>query len=287
MTRRHLFSSLGFYERSASAACSRRAAHALRRLGFRFLKESESDLLDARSGLWSAAFSSREESKSRLAARPPRRFFLVRCSDILSDSSPSTDRSPASFLPLACANTALCSRVHRAEVCSRVHRAELQLLLRGPAKSTERKLRACHLLLFVCARAAPRLAEGFMPVAPARAVTTWSTLRARFYSPSTHTGLQLIVCARAAPRLAEGFMPVAPARAVTARSTLRAFCVRPPAPAPASIAGIQQPPKCSSNSGLSIPVKLGLITCEVWVVELDDPEPRQSTQRERVRVVVG
>ena len=118
-----------------------------------------------------------------------------------------------------------------------------------------------------------------MPVAPARAVTTWSTLRARFYSPSTHTGLQLIVCARAAPRLAEGFMPVAPARAVTARSTLRAFCVRPPAPAPASIAGIQQPPKCSSNSGL--------ITCEVWVVELDDPNPRQSTQRERVRVVVG
>jgi len=203
VTRRHLFSSLGFYERSASAACSRRAAHALRRLGFRFLKESESDLLDARSGLWSAAFSSREESKSRLAARPPRRFFLVRCSDILSDSSPSTDRSPASLLPLACANTALCSRVHRAEVCSRVHRAELQLLLRGPAKSTERKLRACHLLLFVCARAAPRLAEGFMPVAPARAVT--------------------------------------------ARSTLRACCVRPPAPAPASIAGIQQPPKCSSN----------------------------------------
>ena len=52
-------------------------------------------------------------------------------------------------------------------------------------------------------------------------------------------------------------MPVAPARAVTARSTLRAFCVRPPAPAPASIAGIQQPPKCSSNSGLSIPVKFG------------------------------
>jgi len=96
-----------------------------------------------------------------------------------------------------------------------------------------------------------------MPVAPARAVTTWSTLRARFYSPSTHTGLQLIVCARAAPRLAEGFMPVAPARAVTARSTLRACCVRPPAPAPASIAGIQQPPKCSSNSGLSIPVKFG------------------------------
>ena len=139
VTRRHLFSSLGFYERSASAACSRRAAHALRRLGFRFLKESESDLLDARSGLWSAAFASREESKSRLAARPPRRFFLVRCSDILSDSSPSTDRSPASLLPLACANTALCSRVHR---------AELQLLLRGPAKSTERKLRACHLLLY-------------------------------------------------------------------------------------------------------------------------------------------
>ena len=27
--------------------------------------------------------------------------------------------------------------------------------------------------------------------------------------------------------------------------------------------------------------------CEVWVVELDDPNPRQSTQRERVRVVVG
>ena len=30
-----------------------------------------------------------------------------------------------------------------------------------------------------------------------------------------------------------------------------------------------------------------ILTCEVWVVELDDPKPRQSTQRERVRVVVG
>ena len=183
--RRHLFSSLGFYERSASAACSRRAAHALRRLGFRFLKESESDLLDARSGLWSAAFSSREESKSRLAARPPRRFFLVRCSDILSDSS-----------------------------------------------------------------------------------------------PSTHTGLQLIVCARAAPRLAEGFMPVAPARAVTARSTLRAF-LRPPA-------GSRSRFHCGHPATSQVLLQLrAQHTCEVWVVELDDPNPRQSTQRERVRVVVG
>ena len=217
MARRHLFSSLGFYERSASAACSRRAAHALRRLGFRFLKESESDLLDARSGLWSAAFASREESKSKWRPGHP----VVSSLYAARISYPITRRRPTG------------------------------------------------LQLIVCARAAPRLAEGFMPVAPARAVTTWSTLRARFYFP----------CARAAPRLAEGFMPVAPARAVTTRSTLHACCVRPPAPAPASIAGIQQPPKCSSNSGL--------ITCEVWVVELDDPNPRQSTQRERVRVVVG
>jgi hypothetical protein len=123
-----LFSSLGFYERSASAGCSRRATHALRRLDFRFLKESESDLLDARSGLWSAAFASREESKSKWRPGHP----VVSSLYAARISYPITRRRPTG------------------------------------------------LQLIVCARAAPRLAEGFMPVAPARAVTTWSTLRARF-----------------------------------------------------------------------------------------------------------
>ena len=51
-------------------------------LAFEPLEGSESDFLDARSGLRNDAFAPSEGPKTNLAARPIRRFFRVHCSNI-------------------------------------------------------------------------------------------------------------------------------------------------------------------------------------------------------------
>ena len=153
-----------------------------------------------------------------VAARPPRCFFLVRCSNILSDFSPSTDRSPAYCVRACCPPTRRRLHARRARACCDhlVHAPRSFLLsVRACCPPTRRRLHARR----------------------ARACCDHSVN---------------------APRL-----------------------LRPPA-------GSRSRFHCGHPATSQVLLQLrAQHTCEVWVVELDDPNPRQSTQRERVRVVVG